>query len=331
MDSFTVKIFPNTDHSHGKTLLRGFCVNNLHTRNMPALLSRRSSSPARRPTSPALPKAGGAPSTSPARPKPGGAHPKPHFVIGAGFGRTGTLSTKLALQTLLQAPCYHFEVAHPDHIAAWRRRIYDNKPIDYAWLFKDYAATLDFPFCLYYNEMLEAFPDAKVLLTVRDPEKWYSSIRQMIALLRVVDWVAAFIPYGRRVMAVARYHFFGSSSGKFGGDMSRENAIRVYLEHIEEVKRRVPAERLLVFDCSKDGWPPLCAFLGAQLPPPGTPFPHLNDGMGTIKRLAWLHFWRLYARPTLKAAVRLAALLALVAWLCGLVASLPYSLGHSVT
>ena len=221
------------------------------------------------------------------------------FVIGAGFGRTGTLSVKAALQQLLHARCYHFEEAlwRPDHIDAWHRRIYEDIEIDWHSLFADYAATLDFPFCLYYREMLAAFPDAKVILTVRNPERWYASIASMLSLLNVIEWFVVCVPYGRRVMAVARYHFYGSSNGRFGGDMSKANAIRVFEQHVEEVQRNVPTDRLLIFDCTKHGWAELAQFLGVPPPPPGTPFPHLNDGMSTIRRLAWLHFRRLYLRP----------------------------------
>ena len=162
---------------------------------------------------------------------------RPPFVIGAGFGRTGTMSTKLALKQLLKAPCYHFDEAlwRPEHIDAWHGLIYHGTPINWHELYREYAATLDFPFCLYYQEMLSAFPDAKVLLTVRDPKKWFSSIQRMLSLLYILDYAVAWIPYGRRVMAVARYHFYGSVDGRFGGDMSEANAIRVFNEHVAAV------------------------------------------------------------------------------------------------
>ena len=109
--------------------------------------------------------------------------------------------------------------------------------------------------------MLAAFPESKVLLTVRDPRKWYASIQRMLSLLYVIEYAVALIPYGRRVMGVARYHFYGSAAGRFGGDMSEANAIRVFNEHVSQVRRSVPAHRLLVFDCTRHGWDELCAFL----------------------------------------------------------------------
>ena len=223
---------------------------------------------------------------------------------------------KRALEQILNARCYHFEEAlwRPDHMDAWLNHIHGLQPMDWQWLYADYAATLDFPFCLYYKEMLQAFPDAKVILTVRDPERWFASISSMLTLIRALDWVVACIPYGRRVMAVARFHFWGSTSGRFGGDMSRANALRVYRDHVAEVKKTVPPDRLLVFDCSRDGWEALCQFLDVDLPPASQPFPHLNDGMATIKSLAWLHFWRLYSDHVVLGLVVLVVLLLLLLW-----------------
>ena len=134
------------------------------------------------------------------------------------------MSTKLALETILQARCYHFDelLWRPDHVDAWLARIHDNVHIDFHWLFKDYSATLDFPFCLYFEEMLAAFPDAKVVLTYRDPEKWYASIHSMLALLRIVDILVAPLPYGRKIMAVARFHLYGNAAGAFGAYVAKE-------------------------------------------------------------------------------------------------------------
>ena len=144
------------------------------------------------------------------------------FVIGAGFGRTGTMSMKKALRQLLGAPIYHFDelLWRPDHVAAWHALLHDDAPIDWRWLYADYSATLDYPFNLYWREMLAAFPDAKVLLTVREPERWHASIATMLRLLRTLEWALWPLPYGRRVLGVALYHF-RQTRGRFGGDTSR--------------------------------------------------------------------------------------------------------------
>jgi len=106
----------------------------------------------------------------------------PFEIIGAGFGRTGTLSLKIALEQLGFDPCYHMvEVLMPrpgvndGHFAAWNDFAHGRKPMDWRWLFKGYRATVDFPACTYYKELLEVFPQAKVILSTRDSEKWFKS------------------------------------------------------------------------------------------------------------------------------------------------------------
>jgi hypothetical protein len=97
-------------------------------------------------------------------------------VIGAGFGRTGTMSLKVALEELGFGPCYHMREVfeHPEHIELWGAAI-QGKPVDWEQIFGNYRATVDWPGCTFYNELLERNPDAKVILTVRDPQRWYES------------------------------------------------------------------------------------------------------------------------------------------------------------
>ena len=108
-------------------------------------------------------------------------------VIGAGFGRTGTMSLKVALEELGFGPCYHMvEVfEHPEHAGFWEGA-WCGKPVDWDGFFADYEATVDWPACTFYAELLEKHPDAKVLLSVRDPEKWYESPRNPISELRKI-------------------------------------------------------------------------------------------------------------------------------------------------
>ncbi|MDQ2671621.1 MAG: sulfotransferase family protein, partial [Actinomycetota bacterium] len=108
-------------------------------------------------------------------------------VIGAGFGRTGTMSLKVALETLGFDPCYHMiEVfAHPEHagfwISAWR-----GEPADWDGVLGGYEAAVDWPACTFYEELMERDPGTKVILSVRDPERWYESVRNTIYELSVV-------------------------------------------------------------------------------------------------------------------------------------------------
>src|SRR6266851_9175875 len=97
-------------------------------------------------------------------------------VIGAGFGRTGTLSIKHALEELGFGPCYHMtELFDKPGVDAQWDAIVRGEPVDWNTVFKGYQATVDWPACTFYEELMQAYPDAKVLLTVRDPEKWYAS------------------------------------------------------------------------------------------------------------------------------------------------------------
>ena len=102
-------------------------------------------------------------------------------VIGAGFGRTGTASLKVALEKLLGAPCYHMiEVfQHPEHVALWHEAALGNMP-DWNRLFEGYASAVDFPASAFWPEIMNAYPDALVLLSVRDPEQWWQSASETI-------------------------------------------------------------------------------------------------------------------------------------------------------
>lgn len=188
-------------------------------------------------------------------------------VIGAGFGRTGTFSLKIALEELGFCPCYHMlEVLDkPDPTQQWDA-IARGATADWNMVFKGYQATVDWPACTFYKELMQAYPDAKVLLTIRDPEKWYESVSSTIYPASRRDPLSL---HARMVNALV---WEGTFDSKFE---EKDSAIAVFLQHIESVKQQVPPEKLLVYDV-KEGWEPLCAFLGVEASPE-KPFPHLND------------------------------------------------------
>jgi len=211
-------------------------------------------------------------------------------IIGAGFGRTGTMSLKAALEELGFGPCYHMvEVfGHPEHADVWQAA-WRGEQVDWGAFLGDYRAAVDWPACTFYEELKERYPDAKVLLSVRDPERWYESVRNTIYELSVV---VPRSPASRAVLAV-----IGLFRGRFAGDMAKEiiwdgtcggrfedraYAMEVFERHNEEVKRRVPPEKLLVYEV-KEGWGPLCEFLGVE--EPDKPFPRLNDTAEMRRRL----------------------------------------------
>jgi hypothetical protein len=195
-------------------------------------------------------------------------------IIGAGFGRTGTMSMAVALEHLGLAPCYHMlEVfKHPSHIKKWQTAA-DGEPIDWVDFLNDYQAGLDYPLAAFYKELMAAFPNAKVILTVRDAQGWYESTRQTIYQGTVIpDWILRLLPgfrgMKRMIQAAIWERIF---QDRFE---DKAYAINVFESHTEDVKGFVPPERLLVFNV-RDGWKPLCDFL--EVPIPDRPFPHIND------------------------------------------------------
>ncbi len=195
-------------------------------------------------------------------------------VIGAGFGRTGTLSLKVALEALGFGPCYHMvEVfERPQDVAHWQAAA-EGKPVAWADLFAGYRATVDWPACTFYAGLMQAYPDAKVVLTVRDPHRWYESVRDTIYATSVGREGEVpppqMQPFIRMVDTLIWQRTFG------GAFADQAHAIAVFTQHNQEVQARVPPDRLLVFDVAQ-GWEPLCRFLGVPVPA-GRPFPHLND------------------------------------------------------
>lgn len=204
-------------------------------------------------------------------------------IIGAGFGRTGTLSVCTALNTL-GFPCYHmFEVLenknNKSHLDFWRTVANGNAGTQYDWaqVFSGYSAAVDNPACCVWRELLQAYPDAKVLLTVhpRGAEAWYESTMDTIYFTETM-WQFKVLelttPFGRK-MGEMSHKLIWQRSHK-GTMNDRAKAIAHYHQHIEEVKATVPAEQLLIFSVDH-GWEPLCAFLGVSVPT--SEFSNVND------------------------------------------------------
>jgi hypothetical protein len=201
---------------------------------------------------------------------------QPMRVIGAGFGRTGTTSLKLGLETLGFGPCHHMQevLKHPAEVPTWERAA-RGEAIDWKRFMRPWGSACDFPSALYYRELMEAFPDAKVILSIRDPSSWYASMSETIVPMfqrfpnRIVVPHMPIIGSPFRSMAGTRIH--AEIIERFS---ERDHVIEMFEKHTAEVKRIVPAERLLVFE-AKEGWAPLCKFL--DVPVPAEPFPRAND------------------------------------------------------
>jgi hypothetical protein len=192
-------------------------------------------------------------------------------VIGAGFGRTGTMSLKNALEMLGFDKCYHMVevMKSPSHTAFWTKA-HAGEPIDWDELFSGYQASVDWPACNLWREQMEHFPDAKVILSKRDPDKWYDSVMNTIYKSTLIG----------RESGDEKTRQFGEWATEiiwkriFNDNMEdRANVIDIYNRHNEEVIRSAPEERLLVFE-PKDGWEPLCAFLEVDVP--NEEYPRVN-------------------------------------------------------
>ncbi|THD26457.1 Sulfotransferase [Fasciola hepatica] len=226
----------------------------------------------------------------------------PILVIGAGLGRTGTKSLKDALELLYQRPCYHmFEVEenHLDHLKLWSK-LFDllgenpdaELPQDVIKrLFDGYFATTDFPACSIYRQIMRLYPEAKVVLTVRDPYKWIQSVRETIrpkwSLFGRYRWdrVTEKLLSMEGVAEVtdrAMKHCLGQNIDLNDDDQM----VKGFNRWIDEVRRMVPAEKLLVFEV-KHGWEPLCRFLNKPIP--DAPFPRSNDRAELKARIADLY------------------------------------------
>jgi hypothetical protein len=114
-------------------------------------------------------------------------------VIGAGFGRTGTKSLKAALEELGFDPCYHMSelFGHPEHVELWEAAA-RGKSVDWNELLGGYRATTDWPACSFYEELMQSYPDAKVILTLRDPNRWYESTYNTVCLRQRIASSAVF-------------------------------------------------------------------------------------------------------------------------------------------
>ena len=187
-------------------------------------------------------------------------------VVGAGVGRTGTHSLKVALEQLLGGTCHHMiEVfAHPEEIPVWTAAI-DGKDVDWGELMQPYTAQVDWPGASFWPELANANPDALVLLSVRDPDKWYTSCMNTIfgGMRMMVDggdaWMAALL------------RMF---EDRFCSDIEDGDAMMAAFErHNDAVRKAIPADRLLEWSTA-DGWEPICDRLG--VPVPSDPFPVTN-------------------------------------------------------
>jgi hypothetical protein len=192
-------------------------------------------------------------------------------VVGAGLGRTGTNSLKLALERLLDGRCYHMYelIERPQDTASWEDAV-AGRPVDWNSLLRDYRATVDFPAAVFWREILEANPDAIVLLSSRDStETWWTSVDKTI-----VPSLTGDVPPDRPDWARRRAMNVEMMRTRLTPQWPDANAVMsAYERHNAEVRQEVPGDQLIDWHPG-DGWEPICAALGLAVP--ADPFPHEN-------------------------------------------------------
>lgn len=203
-------------------------------------------------------------------------------VIGAGFGRTGTNSLRLALERLGFAPCHHmFEVRdNPEQLPAWEAAA-RGEGADWDSMFKGYRAQVDWPGAAYWKQLSDHYPDAKVILSVRDPDVWFDSVQSTIGPF-MTGMRGRHDSAHLNAMAEMCYQFIVQDI--FDGKMDdRNHALATFERHVAEVIDTIPSRRLLVYRTGS-GWKPLCDFLG--VPEPEDPYPLTNSTREFQERIA---------------------------------------------
>ncbi len=193
-------------------------------------------------------------------------------VIGAGMWRTATYSLKLALEELTGQPCLHMSELMPSRKnhhnnqlrRDWLKVVKGDRALNWPKLFEGYGSTTDWPALMFWQDIVDFYPNAKVLLSTRDPESWWQSISQTV--LQVIpespqnDWEELIAELFKRDFVSTK--------------PTKQEALDFYHDHNERVRKNVPKERLIEWQIG-DGWAPLCAAL--DLPEPNKPFPHTNS------------------------------------------------------
>jgi len=206
----------------------------------------------------------------------------PLEVIGAGVGRTGTYSLKLALNELGLGPCFHMEevlINAPKQIPLWAAAA--SGDTDWKTIFEGYASAVDWPTCRFFRDLSSAYPEAKFILTHRNPETWAQSFAETIYKLlagadQAPDKMRDWLDMAQQII---------TQTG-FPPGLDKAGLQAAFSAHNDAVKAAIPASQLLVYQV-KEGWGPLCSFL--EVPVPDIPFPRTNDRT---------EFWDLVASNT---------------------------------
>ncbi|CAH8431385.1 unnamed protein product [Schistosoma margrebowiei] len=226
------------------------------------------------------------------------------LIIGAGQMRTGTTSLKFALQLLFNQPCYHmYDVIYKyqeSHIKKWikifnmHQKCVNIEKANWNDIFNECKFAVDYPTCVFYKDLMNIYPNAKVILTIRDTDSWISSCRATTASDMVMTKHITFtenIIYrlrGLRSLPILHDRMYTKAFGSNYDQMTDDELKNAFIKWNQEVINYVPKDRLLIFD-PNDGWKPLCEFLNIPIPE-NVPFPHLNKRIDLRNRLLKYRF-----------------------------------------
>lgn len=190
-------------------------------------------------------------------------------VIGAGWGRTGTTSLAAALGRLGMGPCLQMQEtwSHPELVEVWNRHAH-GEPVDWRSALSGWRSTVDWPGCWEWREFARLWPQAPVVLSVRDPDTWYESV-----LGTIHAWTAPGTDVGPPAVADLLARLWVTDFGGWDRVLDRRHAIACFVRHNEDVRASCPPDRLVEWTVT-DGLGPLCRALGVV--EPAEPFPHLN-------------------------------------------------------
>jgi hypothetical protein len=211
-------------------------------------------------------------------------------LIGAGMPRTGTLTQKVALEMVGLGPCYHMVdvLADLDQAKLWQRALDGEAP--WGQIFDGFNSTVDWPGGYFYRELIDVYPEAKVLLSVREPQAWERSMRDTVwavrhgeSLVRLLSSAQAHVnPQWRGFLEMIDRLVWEGEGTFASGHAEPQQLIDTMIRHNQEVEGNVPSERLLVWSV-EEGWQRLCEFL--EVPVPEQPFPHVNDRTEFLNRV----------------------------------------------
>jgi hypothetical protein len=217
-------------------------------------------------------------------------------VIGAGLGRTGTFSLKFALERLGFGPCHHMAeiwANFSDQLPKWLGVVDGERNWDA--VFAGFSSAVDYPACTYWRELAAFYPDAKIILSVRDPDSWFESVSTTVFSEALM---------GRLAQGPVKRFFDGAVTADFGDRIAdRDFMVSYFRRRTAEIKAEISPERLLVFE-ARQGWEPLCAFLG--VPVPEVPYPRTNSREEMLERIAAANSAPGHAPPTPEAMAAMA-------------------------